>query len=179
MMGETFRTRYAKIEDAENLLGFAARAFRNTYIGEVNLQDLESHIASEFSLSQIRDLINDQEILTILLLEDAKLIAYMTLKMNDPDPSVLGLKPIQLGSIYVDNEIIGRGLGSTLMKKAFSEAKERGYKTIWVSAWDRNASALKFYQKWGFNSVGTIKFPFGSEIHSDTVLSRPIEDSVE
>ena len=63
------------------------------------------------------------------------------------------------------------------MTSCFVEARETGYRTLWLGVWGRNERAIAFYRRQGFRAVGTQAFPFGKEIQHDIVMFREIESA--
>jgi ribosomal protein S18 acetylase RimI-like enzyme len=45
---------------------------------------------------------------------------------------------------------------------------------IWLGTWDQNARGIRFYEKWGFEKVGTQTFLLGTDPQSDVVMARRV-----
>jgi ribosomal protein S18 acetylase RimI-like enzyme len=60
------------------------------------------------------------------------------------------------------------------MEACVSAAQERGGRTLWLGTWEKNARAIRFYEKCGFTDVGTHPFVMGSEVQTDRVMVRGI-----
>lgn len=80
------------------------------------------------------------------LTADDKVIGTVALKKID-DSSV------ELKALYLDSKYRGKGLGSRLMDKAVSEAKERGFKSIVLDSMSKYKDALRLYEKYGFRNT--------------------------
>jgi RimJ/RimL family protein N-acetyltransferase len=55
-------------------------------------------------------------------------------------------------------------------------ARARGAKTLWLGVWERNPRAVAFYEKYGFTRVGEHSFTLGSDVQTDWLFARPLED---
>ncbi|MFA9491557.1 MAG: GNAT family N-acetyltransferase, partial [Anaerolineales bacterium] len=84
-------------------------------------------------------------------------------------------KPIELVRIYVEEEVVGQGLGSALMKACLEEIKTNGLGTIWLAVWQKNQRAIDFYKRWGFEKVGVKEFVVGSDVQDDFIMERSVE----
>ena len=176
MTNQTLWIRTASPDDAEILAAFAAASFRDTYSQDDDPDEVEKHISLNFTIPQIAALIADPGSWTLLAYVAQELIGYATLRTG-PLPSC-GREPssIELLRIYVAEREIGKGHGSALLRACLEEAGRRGSRTIWLSVWEKNARACFFYEKRGFQRVGTHEFVFAGKAYDDLVMSRPIED---
>ena len=62
-----------------------------------------------------------------------------------------------------------------LMQKCFEEARRKNYESVWLGVWEENLSAQKFYQKYGFEKVGELQFPYGDVIGTNYVLKLKLD----
>jgi RimJ/RimL family protein N-acetyltransferase len=61
------------------------------------------------------------------------------------------------------------------MDASLAEMKSRGTDVAWLGVWERNAKAIAFYKKCGFEGVGDHIFHLGSDPQRDIVMARSIE----
>ena len=76
--------------------------------------------------------------------------------------------------LYVLREWIGRGVGRELMQACLNEARQAGFRTIWLGVWERNPRAQAFYRKWNFRVVGEHVFQLGSDPQRDLLMERAL-----
>ena len=81
-----------------------------------------------------------------------------------------GENTVEIQRIYILEKMKGKSVGDALMKKCFEEAKKKNYESVWLGVWEENRSAQKFYQKYGFEKVGELTFPYGDVIGTNYVL---------
>ncbi len=96
----------------------------------------------------------------------AKLCKNRTIDALD-DPA-----PIQLERIYVDGRKQSGGLGGNLLHEAVRIARDAAFETIWLSVWEQNERAQRFYRRNGFEIVGKTHFMIGPEREEDFVLAK-------
>lgn len=73
------------------------------------------------------------------------------------------LSPIEparavVGSLVVDSEQQGRGIGRLLMKRAEAWAQEQGLERVWLSSQTKREAAHRFYEKLGYRIRKTSYF---------------------
>jgi len=127
---------------------------------------LTEHYSSEIQSSEIADTN------TIILIAEINEIAvgYTKLKAQSSNEGVTATNPIELQRIYSIKEYIGKGVGAELMKASISEAKEKGFNSIWLGVWEKNERAIKFYERWGFKKVGEKNFTLGNDTQNDFTM---------
>jgi len=87
--------------------------------------------------------------------------------LHDPDS-------LELARLYVLQDYLGLGLGPQLLEKAFDFGRESQLKYIWLGVWEKNARAIRFYEKNGLQKFGDHPFPFGDEIQTDWLMKREL-----
>jgi tRNA (guanine37-N1)-methyltransferase len=113
---------------------------------------------------------------TLLVAEDAdgELVGYSILIAGEPDdPEVLaavGTRPtIALDKFYVHPGHHGSGTAAALMGATIETARATGVRSIWLGVNNENARANRFYEKHGFEVVGTKHFKLGDRFEDDFV----------
>lgn len=75
---------------------------------------------------------------------------------------VPGKKPFLLDKLYFLEEYKGQGLGPISLAYILSFARYRAAADfVYLSVWERNYRAQKFYQQAGFRTIGSFRFPVG------------------
>ncbi|ARJ06214.1 GNAT family N-acetyltransferase [Humibacter sp. BT305] len=104
---------------------------------------------------------------------------YTMLVEGDPSDadvaSALRLRPtIELSKVYVREQYHGAGVSRRLVDATIAAALDTTAKGVWLGVNDRNARAVRFYEKSGFERVGRKTFRLGSTLESDFVMERPL-----
>lgn len=76
-----------------------------------------------------------------------------------------GVSGFEIEKLYVHSPFQGRGIG----RKLLAEIKERLGDRFWLYTWVRNKS-VGFYEKCGFEHIGTHRFAFGDHTIENHVL---------
>jgi diamine N-acetyltransferase len=156
------------------LAELSASTFKSAYRAQLTDKELDDYAASTFSLDSIDAELNDPACKFLLAYEGDTVVGYALLRTGIPPNGVNGGKPVELARIYLTEDVIGRGYGTALMEACLKTAHQDGYETIWLGVWEKNERAIRFYEKYGFSTVGSIAFEFGREVQTDLVMVRSI-----
>ncbi|HET6974957.1 MAG TPA: GNAT family N-acetyltransferase [Pyrinomonadaceae bacterium] len=167
--------RHATADDASLLAEFGARTFHETFAADNTAEDMETYLASSFSLTQQSDELADPNSTFLIAEVDGLAAGYTMLHVGEVPDGIEGANPIEIVRIYVSSEWFGRGVGEALMHACFDEARKAGRETIWLGVWERNARAQAFYRKWNFRTVGEHTFQLGADQQLDLLMERPID----
>ena len=136
---------------------------------------MRAYLDSAFTPSRFTVELDDTRAIFILAEASGQLAAYAKLLPGDPPDCVRGDAPIELVRFYLDRPWHGTGVASDLMKLCLAEAKQRGFKTIYLGVWEKNFRAQAFYCKWNFTRVGEHIFQMGDDPQTDWWMARPVE----
>lgn len=146
-MTNELNIREAKVDEINTLLEFeqgivlAERPFDPTLkAGEIHYYDLAKLIESPSSAVYVVEL-------------DGELIASGYVQERDAKVYLNHEKYAYLGFVYVKPEHRGKGMNQRLMDALFNWAKERGLTEIRLEVYSENASAIRAYQKAGFEPL--------------------------
>jgi diamine N-acetyltransferase len=173
------RIRVATAADAESLAALAERTFRDTFDEDDSVDDMEAYLRDAFSFDRVRaELTDDANLFLLAFAEGAgHPDGYAKLRTGKTDPSVTGPDPVELQRLYVDRGAFGRGIGAALMRVSLDAARSAGRRTLWLGVWERNARAIAFYERWGFETVGDHVFLLGSDRQRDLIMARPVQEA--
>lgn len=176
MTTQTLIIRNATTEDAEVLAHLAEHTFRDAFASDNTPDDLEAYVREAFSVETVRRELEDDTSTFLIAVVDGREepIGYAKLRSGAPGPGVTGQDPVELQRIYVDQSAIGQGLGAALMAECLDAARAGGHRTLWLGVWERNDRAIAFYEKWGFDAVGSHVFTLGSDDQTDLIMQRSL-----
>lgn len=82
----------------------------------------------------------------------------------DPDSSAL-----ELQQLYVLRDWHGAGVAAGLMEWALETARADGVREVYLTVFDHNERAKRFYARYGFEEVGRCTFQLGDRIDDDRI----------
>jgi ribosomal protein S18 acetylase RimI-like enzyme len=166
--------RYGENKDHVLLAEFGAKAFTDSFAGQNTPENMAAYISAAFSPhKQAQELAEPTSTFLIAQIEE-DVVGYARLLAGPAPNCVSGDNPIELVRIYADQNWIGMGIGSALMQASLDEARKQDHDTIWLGVWEHNPRAIAFYQKWGFNEVGSHHFQLGNEQQLDMIMQRSL-----
>jgi len=172
---DSFTVRLLVSSEAEMLTRLARQAFTDAYAAVTRTEDLQSHLDANFRTDlQRAELEKPQGFALLASAADDTPAGYAQLC---PGPSPHGVKdqaPMQLQRFYLLKPYWGSGAADLLMQRCLAEAAGRGYRSVWLSCWEKNARALAFYRKWEFAPAGKAPFRVGSDLQTDVILARQL-----
>lgn len=107
--------------------------------------------------------------------EEGTLDGYALAAYRVPPPEIaalIGADPAyDLSKLYVRPGSIGGGVGYALFNRVRELALDRGAAQIWLGTNQQNTRAQRFYDRVGFERVGTRQFLVGGTLEDDYVFA--------
>ncbi len=164
--------RLATPEDAAALAEFAERMFRTTFGPDNAPADMDAYCVAAFGADILERELRDSARVCLMVEHDGKLAAFTWLHDGATNACVVSDHPVEIQRFYVDQPWHGHGVAPQLMAAALAEAFARGGQMVWLGVWDRNARAIRFYEKQGFIDVGSHVFMLGQDAQTDRILLK-------
>ena len=79
-----------------------------------------------------------------------------------------------LERIYILQPFQKSGMGKNVLQWLEMEATRLSCSFIWLSVWDQNPDAIRFYERNGYRDVDTCTFRFISEDHVDYIMRKDL-----
>ena len=77
---------------------------------------------------------------------------------------------LEIERIYLKKKFQGKGLGKKMIEFAKEKAIQKKKNRIWLGVWEKNPKAIGFYEKVGFEKIGTHIFKVGNDEQIDYVM---------
>lgn len=170
--------RSATLEDIDHLVSLGKRTFYDAFVDNQASSDMTEYLREAFSHHTIEAQLLDPNSHFLLVYEatipHSPPMGYARLLENSSEPCIAGETVIELVRLYVEQAAIGKGYGAALMKACLEYAANQEFETIWLGVWENNHRAQRFYQRWGFERVGSHGFRVGQDLQTDWILARPV-----
>jgi ribosomal protein S18 acetylase RimI-like enzyme len=170
-----FEIRPAREQDALALARISESTFVETFAKDNRAEDMADYVSKTFGAEkQLAEIQDPKRFISLAWLNESA-AGFYHLHDGIPHPSVQGSKPIELLRLYISSGWYGKGLGPLLMDKCIEESSAKGFKTLWLSVWEKNYRAQAFYKKYGFRTCGNQIFMLGEDAQSDLILTLSLE----
>ena len=163
--------RDAVVADGPELDAMAVKVWRETFGHSAPAADIEAYIAQGYGPegTLIRDLA-DPHIRYRIATDDDAIVGYA--KLVDPWLPKESIAPggLQLAQLYIAATHHGRGLADVLMRWAIGTAIAWHANALYLTVWEGNARARRFYNKRRFVHIGDYAFKVGSQLDRDLIM---------
>ena len=156
------------------LAAMARRCFAETFGQRYAKRDLETFLDAAYGPNGMLAELHDSEVDFRVALDGSEIVAYAKLsplKAPAPDPESGAL---ELRQIYVLRPWQGIGVAEFLMTWTLDRARIRRAPEIYLTVFDDNHRAKRFYARHGFVDVGGCPFQCGSSIEDDRIWRRSL-----
>lgn len=112
-----------------------------------------------------------------LVAEDAEghWLGHAQLHFDGPTPGPVAPRPAaEIARFYVDTAFHGRGVAQSMMAEVERIARDRGAVALWLSVWQEQPQAVRYYEKSGFRRAGTLVFVVGDDPKDDWLMVKPL-----
>jgi len=168
-----FTYRDARSEDAPALAAFARDTWLATF-GHLPYPpaDLAAYLEKNYGVEIQRAEIADPEVRYRLALRDGAILGYCmmgVLAMPVDDP-----RGLELHRLYVDESVKGAGVAAALMEDCIAWARGKDAPSLYLSVWENNERAQRFYRRFGFEDFGEWDFMVGDTADRDLIWKLPL-----
>ncbi|MGN5375717.1 N-acetyltransferase family protein [Sphingomonas hankookensis] len=160
--------REASPADAALLATIGAETFVETFGHLYAPDDLAAFLANHSSANWAAELA-DPRYHVVLAMAGDEAVGYA--KLGPPSlPFEPTGKPIELRQFYLRRQAQGTGLAATMMEHVLAKARATGADELFLSVFVDNARARRFYERYGFERVGSYDFMVGNHRDEDDVM---------
>lgn len=167
--------RYGAASDNTLLAALGAETFRDTFAEQNTAEDMEAYLSASFSPEKQAAELSDPNSRFLIIEAEGQIAGFAHIYFGSTSEGVKAQKPMEIIRIYARKAWIGKGIGTQLMQACLDEAQQAGCDEVWLSVWEKNPRAIAFYQKWGFEKVGTHIFQVGSDPQHDFIMARLVK----
>ena len=169
--------RLATPADASLLATAGGAFFRDTFGDANTADDMEAYLADAFTEARQRADLSTPGTRVWLAIDESggEIAGYVHVRQQAFRANgsfATPQRPVEIVRLYADRRWHGRGLGPALMEQAVVTARDWDADVLWLGVWERNARAIKFYEKQGFETVGNQDFMLGKDRQRDLVMAR-------
>lgn len=160
--------------DGPALVAMARRCFAETFGQRYQPRDLDAFLDAAYGSHGMLAELEDSRVDFRVALAGTEIIAYakvspLTAPASDPKRGALELR-----QIYVLKPWQGTGVAESLMAWALDRARIRRAPEMYLTVFDDNHRAKRFYARHGFADVGACLFRCGSSIENDRIWCRAL-----
>jgi len=167
-------TRIAIPDDLDDLRDLAIQTFTAAYARFNTSENMRKYISENFSEAKLNEELNSEKVEILLGESKSEIVAYVKL-VKSPERKTEASNPVEIARLYTRINLIGQGIGKSMLEAVEYYARENGHDAICLDVWQKNFQAVNFYQREGFRICGTTQFVLGTDAQDDFVMIRTIE----
>lgn len=150
-----YQVRELQQDDLESVLALAMKSWNYTYKEIFTKSFIEAYVKRAYKKESLLKILNHTKLgyskfFVLVEKESHDLAGYAQIGYDNY--WVTGKKnlPLRLFRIYLDPELLGKGLGKTLLEKVEEFVRQEGQQRYIVGVHEKNTIGLRFYEKRGF-----------------------------
>jgi ribosomal protein S18 acetylase RimI-like enzyme len=159
-------------EHGDELNAMARQCFVETFAHMYNERDLSIFLRQAYGPKGLLKDLADPAFSWRAASDAGRVVGYVKvgpLGLPAPDPQDGAL---ELKQLYVLQPWQGAGIAAELMEWAISTARSRGASELYLSVFDDNHRAKRFYGRHGFEEVGRYGFRVGDQVDDDRIWRK-------
>jgi ribosomal protein S18 acetylase RimI-like enzyme len=168
--------RQATADDAKLLTDLAYTTFWDAFAHHPKNapDDLNHYMRQAFSPEQIAAELADEKSIFLIAEMNGEAAGYAKIILDNIEPGITAERPIELNRLYSHQRFLGQGVGQSLMDACFDRAKQEDRDVMWLGVWEYNPRAQRFYERNGFQKVGSHTFVLGSDPQTDLLMRKEL-----
>jgi ribosomal protein S18 acetylase RimI-like enzyme len=174
-MEKEIKYRYAVPSDALRLSILFQTVYITTYGFEGVSNEYASFISKRFAPQYIENTITNGQDSIIVATLNENLVGVAEIDFNRPCP-IGNVEEPELGKLYVLDAFFGKGIGYNLMNEVEKTALAKGHKQVWLEVWDENPRAIAFYERQGYQAIGSVPFPMDDNTYTNIVMIKTLDN---
>lgn len=153
--------------DAQALADFARDTWVETFGHLYPPHDLRAYLKAKYGAEIQKREIADGVTRYRLAFDEAGLVGYCMMGALDLPVDHAGA--LELHRLYLHRRAKGAGVADELLRETIAWAREKGAPALYLSVWENNERAQKFYRRFGFEDHSEWDFMVGSIADRDYI----------
>lgn len=162
--------RKASLIDIDKLREIGKLTFAETFSSENSEENMNEYLEKGFSTATLKIELTDKNAEFYFAELDEKIIGYLKVNVGESQTEIKVKNALEIERIYVLKEYHGKKVGQILYNKAIKLAQEKHLENVWLGVWEKNARAIRFYEKNGFAAFDKHIFKLGSDEQTDIMM---------
>jgi ribosomal protein S18 acetylase RimI-like enzyme len=165
-----------QIADVETLLSFSKKTFYEFFAHLNDPANMEAYSVVAFTLGSILEQINNPFSEFYFALYEDDIVGYIKLNFNDAQTEFKHKNALEVERIYVSGDYHGKYIGKQLLDFAINIALSKQFDYVWLGVWEHNYKARGFYERYGFEVIGSHEFLLGDDNQTDLLMKKPLSE---
>lgn len=161
-------------DEIMKLQEISIQTFVDTFASYNTEEDMKQYLEKSFSLQQLTKELNTRGAEFYFARLDEQVIGYIKINTGNAQTELQDDHALEIERIYVLQAYHGKQVGQQLYESAIRIARERALEYVWLGVWEKNARALRFYEKNGFLPFDKHIFKLGNDVQTDIMVKKSL-----
>lgn len=166
--------RRVKPTEAKALLHITKTTFLDAFAHQNTEGDIRIYSEAFFNPDRITSELNNPDSAFYFIEDESNITGYIKLNYADAQTEFNDAQAVEIERIYVLAEYQGKQIGQQLLNFAIDTARGQALEYIWLGVWEKNSSAIRFYQRYGFTPIGSHPFTLGNDRQTDILMRKEL-----
>ncbi|OQP68511.1 GNAT family N-acetyltransferase [Niastella populi] len=166
------QVREATTADAELIATLSRQTFYDAFAGDNTEADMDKFMNETFTREKLMKEVGATGNTFLLAYDGDEAVGYARVRETTNPLLVEGGEALEIARIYAEQKSIGKGVGKALMERCIELARQKNVPVIWLGVWEKNAKAIAFYTKWGFEKFSEHVFMLGNDPQTDWLMKK-------
>jgi ribosomal protein S18 acetylase RimI-like enzyme len=175
MKNNVITYRQAGLPDALVLQQVARQSFYESFAEQNTDEDMQQYLDGHFNLAQVEAELRDPRHIFILAYAGEQAVGYTKLRHVPPPEELGNSRALEMERLYVLKAFHDQKVGALLMQQGIAYAKQQAFQVLWLGVWEHNARAIRFYERWGFETFGSHLFILGNDEQTDLLMKKQLD----
>lgn len=171
-MSTGWQVRRAVQADAPVLAALGMQVWLERYAMDGIRPAIATYVLQTFTTPQLQQALDDPAQRFWLVEKQGHAAGFIQLGLGRPDPIHQLPKRVEVDRLYVQACQTRQGLGPALLRTAREVLHGEGWQGFWLTVWQGNPDAIRFYQREQFQPCGLTWFVLEQERHANQVLTQ-------
>jgi len=162
--------RKCDLSDLDTLVRIGRSTFNDAFAKDNKPENIEAYIDKAFTSTNIERELLGRGSEFYFALNGKEVIGYFKINYAGSQTDLNDRGSLELERFYVLSKFRNKGYGKQILTKAIVMAQSRKLKYIWLGVWEKNTSAIRFYERNGFIKFDEHPFYMGDELQTDYLM---------
>ena len=165
-----------KAADVKALQKFSIATFHESFAWGNTEENMQAYMNEAFNEKQLLKELNDPCSIFYFAKQENKIVGYFKLNTGMSQSDLQDQNGLEVSRIYVKKEYQGKQIGKLMLDRTIAIAKEKKAGFVWLGVWEKNESAIRFYERHGFVKYSRHSFMVGNDRQMDHVMKLKYAD---
>ncbi len=165
----------ANLQDLDALREIVIKTFTESFATLNSEEDFGQYLQQSFSQERLTSELTNNDSEFYFAISNKEVIGYLKVNFRQAQTELKESKGLEIERIYVLQRFQGKKIGQLILDKTIQIAKQTGMAYVWLGVWEKNAGAIRFYQKNGFKTFDSHIYKIGSDKQIDLMMRLSLD----